>query len=460
MTKPLENRSITEAAALEGPRVYSTDLLPNFFVAGDVDESVETAGRALKVKIITKGLVTLNGIHLFSPLGVHLLDQHADLLDGDALLPAFREDHDSFEVVASHAGNHAAAGIDAARLKDHIQRVEAQLKRAMPWSLGNTAERYRRLILGDLKNEDSIVSRQLGEAGLDRDRIKEIAEHVAGADLKQSAELNTYVDALPETDAREPIRRFLAACYHNVGTSVVNSEAGADLSPLSHFRAADLQLASETAAERALSDETIFLDMFMTYALETIQCSAMPTWIIDGIDFKTAHQLGAVLREKGFAEKYDRVVRDYLRMSGLLGEGASIGDLEVEQVAWMARELRDTFEKSVIAELPNYTLGSVENAKDAVIKSRTEVIRGIGTELIPGLSNIVNVAEWMKKVTGWLRTEAELRSINDGVQAAHNQKAEEIGERLRHLRNDKAEVGLLDAVRAMSEIQAISTKPA
>jgi hypothetical protein len=48
--------------------------------------------RALKIKIITKGLVTLNCAHLISPLGVHLLKVHPDLFDGEALLPAFRED--------------------------------------------------------------------------------------------------------------------------------------------------------------------------------------------------------------------------------------------------------------------------------------------------------------------------------------------------------------------------------
>jgi hypothetical protein len=69
-------RKIVKAEELAGPRVYSTDLIRTLFDPGDPANSRATSARALKIKIITKGLVTLNSAHLVSPLGVHLLDKH------------------------------------------------------------------------------------------------------------------------------------------------------------------------------------------------------------------------------------------------------------------------------------------------------------------------------------------------------------------------------------------------
>ena len=56
MSEFFKGRSIIEPQDLKGPRVYSTDLLPSFYDPARVQESVVLAARALKIKIITKGL--------------------------------------------------------------------------------------------------------------------------------------------------------------------------------------------------------------------------------------------------------------------------------------------------------------------------------------------------------------------------------------------------------------------
>src|SRR5271166_2081981 len=90
MASFFDGRDKVLASTLAGPRVYSTDIHPTLFNADDPHGSVEVTARALKIKIITKGIVTLNCASLVSPLGVLLLREHPDLLEGDALLPAFR----------------------------------------------------------------------------------------------------------------------------------------------------------------------------------------------------------------------------------------------------------------------------------------------------------------------------------------------------------------------------------
>lgn len=461
MQKPLAGRDVTNAADLRGPRIYSTDLLPTFLDPADIDGSVENAARALKVKIITKGLVTLNGGHLMSPMGVHLLERNEDLLDGDALLPAFRDTIDSFEDLAATVGGHAAAGIDASRLGDHVQSIEAKLRRAMPWSLGNVGERFRKVLTDGLANPDSAVSLQVAGVGKDAAWRDQAVAHLAVMPFDHSEAVRDYVDTLAEPEAvKEALRRFVAASYHAVGTGVVNSEAGADLSPLSHFREADLLLARQAVEDRKLSDEAIFLDMFMSYALETINASAMPTWIIDGIDFATAHSLGGALREAGFAARYDEIVRDWLSLSGLLAAGDSLERFDARAVAWAAEDLRKAFRQAILNELPDYRTKAVLDARSGVLQNRTEVVRGVFTEVIPGLSNIVSFASWMKKGVKLIREEADLAEINDGFAAARLAQAEEIEKVIARLRDTKSKATFLEAVRAMSQIQGIATAAA
>src|SRR3546814_18429786 len=87
-----------------GPRIYSTDLLPSHFNPEQPEESVELAARALKVKMITKGIVTLNSAYLVSPLGVLLMDKHPDLFSGEAIVPEFRTDQESLEIGRESSG--------------------------------------------------------------------------------------------------------------------------------------------------------------------------------------------------------------------------------------------------------------------------------------------------------------------------------------------------------------------
>src|SRR3546814_6458130 len=98
----LDTRRVVKAEELRGPRIYSTDLLPSHFNPEQPEESVELAARALKVKMITKGIVTLNSAYLVSPLGVLLMDKHPDLFSGEAIVHAFRTDKESLaDLIAS-----------------------------------------------------------------------------------------------------------------------------------------------------------------------------------------------------------------------------------------------------------------------------------------------------------------------------------------------------------------------
>src|SRR5579862_654170 len=94
MTSFFDGREVVRADRLIGPRVYSTDLFPSGEASIENEQNVEIAARALKIKMITRGLVTLNSAYLVSPLAVKLFDNFPDIL-GDSVLPVFRTDKTS-----------------------------------------------------------------------------------------------------------------------------------------------------------------------------------------------------------------------------------------------------------------------------------------------------------------------------------------------------------------------------
>jgi len=117
-------RTVVKAEDLHLPRVYSTDLLPSLYDPSDPAASVRVTARALKIKIITKGLVTLNSAYLISRLGVDLLDRHPDLLAGEAILPVFRTDKSSFADLIPSTADPGLLRIDEKRLQKHMSTLE------------------------------------------------------------------------------------------------------------------------------------------------------------------------------------------------------------------------------------------------------------------------------------------------------------------------------------------------
>ncbi|WP_261934294.1 hypothetical protein [Sphingomonas bisphenolicum] len=185
------------AEDLRGPRIYSTDLLPSHFDADDQAGSVDVAARALKVKILTKGQVTLNSAYLLSPMAILLLDRHPDLFAGPAILPAFREDKTALADLLTSNEDLTRHGFDTQRIDDHIARLDGMISQVMPWSLGNIDERFRTLLVSGLENGGSLVARALVEAGFAEGDITNLIADLRTMPLSESINLRTYIAGLP-----------------------------------------------------------------------------------------------------------------------------------------------------------------------------------------------------------------------------------------------------------------------
>ncbi|AUW60501.1 hypothetical protein C1T17_19875 (plasmid) [Sphingobium sp. SCG-1] len=458
-----DGRIQVDASALQGPRVYSTDLLPQLLDPGDPAGSVAVTAQALKIKIITKGLVTLNAAYLLSPLAVLLLDQHPDLFAGASLLPAFRTDKVELADLIPSAGDHAAAGIDGRRLAAHVARIEAGVGRVMPWTLADVADRYRKLLLDGLHNTQAMITRQLtAEAGLAERDLAEIVAAIEGLDLSANANLLAYFRTLPD-DRRALLERFSATCYHMVGTGVVRCETGTDLNPLSAFKATDVMLAARDAEPAYLTDEAVFLQTFMGFALDAIGALSVPSQVIDAISFTTAHQLGRALQQQGFQQRYDGIVRDYLHHAALPDAQDALDRLDVGAIAAAAEGLAKSFKAEIADELRQYEAKIQVDARAAVYRAGADLAKD-GVGLAPGISNIVAFADGLghaAQLAGAVREQRRVSDFHAAIQEAEVRRRDDICAAIDGLRvSDKKKATLLDAVALLSDVHGISLRRA
>jgi hypothetical protein len=143
-----------------------------------------------------------------------------------------------------------------------------------------------------------------------------------------------------------------AACYHLVGTSVVNCETGLDVSTLAEVRLADIAGAQVYEQQGILSDSNIFLRCCFEIAMQVVNETAFPTHVIDAMPLETVAKARARLQEQGFQEAYDEVTRTFIsRLQHSAGREA-IETWEPEQTVGLVRQLSEHFRAHFNQEIP------------------------------------------------------------------------------------------------------------
>lgn len=455
MTNFLDGRTVVEAKGLLGPRVYSTDLFPALYRPDDRKGSVEIAARALKVKLITKGLVTLNSLYLVSPVGIALFENDTGLFEGNGILPAFREDQTELELlVARNEKELVAAGIENSRIDEHLAKLRSSLKRILPWKLGNVGENLRGLLIARLTNDASRISIELATQGFDAKARQQLVGRIREADMGASANVRELLNVRSQSAARL-LNAFVTASYHQIGAAVVNCEIGTDLHPLSDYKAADMILAARSFDGGAqLSDEAIFLDAFAATALAAVQGLIAGDIIIDTINFKTAHELSEALREQGFQDEYEKTIRKVMSVASSSGK-LDLESIDMDDISETVTNLHNHFTDAIARELPNYTTKSQREAKQRVIQVGADLSRDIAGQ-VPGLSNIVSTFDAVEHLKEGAAASWEMLSIRD------TQKALAEGARKRQEKmtaaidtlyaGQKSKSKLLDGVAVMTDL--------
>ena len=234
-----------------------------------------------------------------------------------------------------------------------------------------------------------------------------------------------------------------------------------DLGTLSDFRAADLVLAGRV--EGTLSDEAVFLELFLGLALDTIHAAALPSQIIDSMPFETVHQLGNALREQGFQERYDEITRQYAAVKASENSLESLERIDAERIAGIAGELAAEFKQAVLNELPDYETKIWSDAKDDLYCTTADIFKeGLGAA--PVIGNLVSIATAAGLITDAARVAKELittRDQNAAFIAARKKRIEDIRDAIDGLKaSAPKKAKLLQAVALMSDISGISLRRA
>jgi hypothetical protein len=255
--------------------------------------------------------------------------------------------------------------------------------------------------------------------------VERIARDIEALEFRDSRNLRNYIATVPEA-ACSFLSNFAAACYHINGTRVVNCETGTDLSPLSDFKAADLVLAARDANRERLSDEAVFLKAFMGYALGVIQAAVVPEHVIDALSFRTIHEISEPLRQSGFQEKYDGIIRQYLTSSGLADARAALDSLGPQAIADVAAALAKEFGTAVGNEIRSYQTRSQVRAREAFYEAGTDVVHD-ALGMIPGVGDIVAFTDAAGHSVKLVKAAVEIGSVRDyeGALAKARERQEE-----------------------------------
>ncbi|MDN4631967.1 hypothetical protein QCD71_10615 [Sphingomonas sp. PsM26] len=465
MTKFLDERTARYAGTLRGPRVYSTDLLPELFDAADPSGSVQTAARALKIKMLSRGLVTLNGAYLASPMGVLLLRAYPDLLNGPSILPAMLADKEGLEeLVSAPMESYAALSITETDLAQHIATVEARMHQVMPWEVADVSERFRARLIDGLSSGSSLIHGELSATKVyDAERKQALLDAIRAVDLGRSANLREMIAEDVPVPLQAVLQRYATACYHGVGTGVVQCETGADLSSLSRFKAADMILTDRDATPARLSEETIFIRYFMARALATIQARvAFEASVIDDLSFENVHKISGALGDSGFQDRYEAVLEAFSAVTTIVDPGAALESFDDTAVAQAAVELAAMFDQAIVEEVPNYITREHQIEKAEMISFGSDVLlEGINATPI---GNFVAIAKTMRSAAKAASgTAATLRTRNHdkALASADERRREDINEIVRGMGvSGPKKASLLDGIAAMSNVQGVVNRPA
>lgn len=451
------NFELLPANTLTGPRVYSTDFNPRALERGANEVAIS---RSLKIKLLTKGVVTINGGHLVTPAAFEFLQRNSGLLSDGLLLPAIREDKGDFSAyVADNQLIYDAAGWTPARVEEAMAFLRESVKVVLPWRVEQAQEQYRERLLWGLSSDRSIARQRLLKVeGMSELRLRELVDQLSKVDLSEDSILDRLIAGEPEA-ARKIISRFAEVAYHQVGTSVVNCETGLDVSELAERRL-DYLSDSEVYGDAAiLTDVNVFFRCCFETAMQAINEVALPAHVINSLPFDAVGKMRVRLQEQGFQKAYDEVIATFTSRLTT----ARVDDLESWQpestvvlVERLAKHFREYFEE----ELKGYRKAIQEAKKEDAIKAGFATAKS-ATGMIPGIGEVMSVLDVLGSGLEAARAAGEafvLLDHNAADEAARAKRDAMIEQALKKL-SPKNEAKILTGLREMRAISAEYQKP-
>ncbi|RWP39796.1 hypothetical protein [Mesorhizobium sp.] len=448
------------AESLSGPRVYSTDFHPRSLEGERTAEHDALTIRSLKVKLLTKGVVTINGGHLLHPAAISLLRQHEALLTQELVLPAIREDKGSFEAyVPDYEEYYRQWGWSEKEIAAAVDFVDQRVTTILPWRVEQAQDQYRACLINGLEAPNAAIRKSLIGQGYKDANLEQLVDSISKADLSEDKAIDHLLAAQP-LNVRPILSRFANACYHVVGTSVVNCETGLDISALAYHKLGDISGAEVYEQQDLLSDTNIFLRCCFEIAMQAINERAFPATVIDSIPIDTIAKIRLKLQEQGFQDAYDEVLRTFTDRIGGSSDLSTLEEWDPERTVELVNALGGQFRTYFEEEVPGYRKAIQERREEAAIKAGAETVKAIGG-LLPGVGTLISIVDLGAAGLGAATAASDAISYRDHAvadAAAHRERDKKVEKALEVL-NPSNHAKILTALRQLREISAELQRP-
>jgi hypothetical protein len=277
---------------LAGARAYFTSFDPRIVERAPSRELLQReVDRRLKVLLLAKSHLICAASHLATPFVYDLLRGQPRLLNEGHIVPALRNDKAGIEELFT-----------TKRLsrKDHmIQFYNEQVHTVVGWDVVDNSSWFKQRMVDELRDGYSALRRCL-EKECTTAQLETLRTDIASHELLSRRRVEIATLGLSET-ARRIVLVFRELLYHLSGARVVGAE-----SALPQEDYIDYDLADLSQRRCRLTDEQIFLKLFIEQALETLNRCMFPVQLLDTLTYDDVLTLRKPLIQTDFCSKYQR----------------------------------------------------------------------------------------------------------------------------------------------------------
>lgn len=376
----------TNSATFYGPRTYFTDFDYDIVrFKHDKKSYKRIVERRLKITLLTKDVVVCASAHMANGFAFGIFEENPILLDEKMILPALRTDKE-----------HTVSYVKEMRLRSPLkERMERfyrdHVSEVVDWWLMENTTWFRKSLLRALKNQDSVVRRNL--IGLSQSKLNDLINAMEEIDVMSRDYIRMRTLPWPPRE-RKTLLDFANLVYLRSGARVVNCE-----STLPQVSYVDYSLADFSKHRTVLSDTQVFHKIFFELAFEKLNRNAVPIELIDTLSFEDIHLLRKPLKNSDFRRKYDELIQSSVKVIGNQGSTMDESVPDVEQSLKTLEQVSKTFELVFTQELPEFLKEKRGQIKVARGLQKNTLSLGLGVTglLVPLASPITTPASFSLK---------------------------------------------------------------
>ncbi len=325
-----------------GPRAYITDFDYNI-VRFKPDRKIYSreVERRLKVNLLTKGIVVCAASHLNHKFSYDFIKNNSLLLEENLIVPALRSDK---RHITDYYGEDR--GIEKSLQKSMKDFYDCYVSEVVEWELMENASWFKRTILKALKDEGSVIRRNLTNISL------KVLNSLL-TDIERTKVLNHEI--ILECTSTWPIKEqtillnFVNLVYQLSGARVVNCE-----SALPQENYIDYSLADFSKHRAALSDTQVFLKIFFELAFKTLNRNCLSADRLDDLSFEDIQYLRTPIEESSFRKKYDELIQKSIQTINQCQSNPDNFAFELIESLEISEQISKTFEEIFEQELPEF----------------------------------------------------------------------------------------------------------